>query len=230
MNVAQTVVVLDGSGGGGAPIVNRYAQFDGTNDEALIPAVSHTIAAGTIMIRCKLDVATPAALAQSGLIEWSSAAAGSSHYPFTSGVAYLAPFRVNRAGPITLSAGIPRTGWHWLIIRDDAASGWQVLQSLDNGVLVSVGTAAHEAWVPTNNRFIGRNAAGNHLDGAIDRFIVGDSRWSDAHIQAVIAGGNGPADVLVRYEFNEISGGKFLDSSGNSKDATISGSPVITDF
>ncbi len=32
MNVAQTVVVLDGSGGGAAPVVGKCYHFDGTND------------------------------------------------------------------------------------------------------------------------------------------------------------------------------------------------------
>lgn len=36
---------LDGSGGGG-PVVNRYAQFNGTTDYATIPSVTHTTAAG----------------------------------------------------------------------------------------------------------------------------------------------------------------------------------------
>ena len=221
---------LDGSGGG-APIVNRYAQFDGVNDLATIPATSHTLAAGTVMVRCKLDVATPANLAQSGLISWNNTATGSMHYPFTSGVGYIPQFRLTRVGPITLSALVPRNGWHWLIIRDDAANGWECLQSLDDGVLRSVATQTHEEWATAIfARSVGKTSGGNCFDGGMDRFFVGDSRWSDAQIQAVIAGGNGPGDALVRYEFNEISGGKFIDASGNGKDATITGSPTITAF
>ena len=220
-----------GSGGGVVPVVNRFAQFAGAVDEAIIPATSHTAAAGTVMVRCKLDVATPAALAQSGLISWNNTATGSTHYPFTSGVCYNSIFRLNRAGPITLSASITRTTWHWFITRDDAANGWEMLQAKDDGTLYSVSTAAHEAWVTAIfARNIGKNSGGNYFDGGMDRFLVGDSRWSDAQIQAVIAGGNGPVDTLIRFELDEISGGKFLDSSGNGKHATISGSPVITDF
>lgn len=215
-------------GGVGSGFANYYAQFNGTSDYASIPATSHTSAAGTLMVRCKLDVATPPDYAQSGLIEWSHNSVGSTHYPFNTGALYLSPFRTSRVGPVTPSGSISRTGWHWLIIRDDATSGWEALQSLDDGVLVSISTQSHQAWnTSPNKQYIGANATINKLDGAIDRFLVGDSRWSDAQIQAVIAGGSGPSDVLVRYEFSEISGGTFLDSSGNGKNATITGSPTI---
>lgn len=239
MSIAQSVAGsvassgasrVAGSGGGVVPVVNRFAQFNGTTDEAVFPVITHTINAGTLMVRCKLDVATPAAGAQCAIVEYSVASAGATLYPFTSGQAYVSTFRATRVGPFALSGAVTRTNWHWLIIRDDAASGWQALQSLDDGVLISVATAAHEAWATASNRYIARNGSGNHLDGAIDRMLIGDSRWSDAQVQAVIAGGDGPSGVLARWEFNEIVAGKFLDKSGNSKDATISGAPVITDF
>lgn len=230
MNVAQTVVVLGGSGGGGAPIVNRYAQFNGTTDYATIPAVTHTSAAGTLMVRCKLDVALPASIDQSALVEWASLGIYTSFYPYLS-KCYFPIFRTTRVDAITPSASVTRTAWHWLIIRDDAANGWEALQALDNGTLYSIATAAHQAWnTSPSSRLLGRNSGGNNFDGGMDRFMVGDSRWSDAQIQAVIAGGNGPGDALVRYELNEISGGTFLDSSGNEKHATITGTPIITDF
>ena len=91
-------------------------------------------------------------------------------------------------------------------------------------------SAAHQTWDLSTDRFIGRNASGNMLDGGLDRALFFDTRLSDAECQAVIAGGNGPSGVLARYELNEISGGRFLDASGNGKHATVIGSPVITDF
>jgi len=230
MNVAQTVVVLDGSGGGGAPIVNRYAQFNGVNDYATIPAITHTIAAGTVMVRCKLDVATPASSATSALFDYGIIGTNS-YYVWTTGEAYSTTFVTSRIGPFATSGLITRTNWHWVVIRDNAASGWEYLQAKDDGTLISLATGSHVAWATSPvSRLLGANFSGSKLDGSLDRFLVGDSRWSDAQIQAVIAGGNGPGDALVRFEFNEISGGTFLDSSGNGKHATITGSPVITDF
>lgn len=224
--VSITKNITGGTGTGFA--VNNYAQFDGTNDYATIPAIVHSVAAGTIMVHCRLDVATPGATAQTGLFEWGMAAIGSSHHPFTNGLAYSTTFRTSRVDAISLSGSITRTNWYWIIIRDDDASGWELLQGKDDGTLYSLSTASHQAWnLSPNVRYIGRNTGNNKLDGGLDRLILGNSRWTDAQIQSVIAGGTGPSGVLCRYEFNEIVSSQFLDYSGNGYHATITGSPTI---
>lgn len=214
----------------GGGVVNRYAQFNGTDAFATIPATTHSIASGTFLARVKLDVATPPTAATSGLFAWSSAGFGS-HYPLNTGGIYETCFRTSRVGPITPSASVTRTIWHWVIVRDDAANGWEMLQATDDGTLYSIATTSHEAWAAgPADRLIGKQKNGYFFKGAFDTFAITGLRWSDMQIQAAILANTWQADTLVRYDFNSIVGGKFLDMSGNGKDATITGSPVIMDF
>jgi len=215
------LMLLESSSGG----PNKFARFNGTTDYATIAGTVLSTDAGTLMIRCRLDAATPV-LGKTGLVEMSSPGPDT-HYPYTDGTAFITVFRVTRVDAITLSGTIDRTAWHWFIVRDDAGNGWEFLQGKDDGTLSSRATAAHQAFELVHDYdFIGRSAVGGLLDGDIDRFLWFPTRLGDASIQAVMAGGNGTG-AIARFEFGTDSGGVFTDSSSARKNATITGSPVI---
>lgn len=207
-------------------VVNKLARFNGSTDYATIPSYTLTGSAATFLIRCKMDVATPADWANTGIASLTDPDA--THYPFPNGLAYVALLRNTRVNGIVLSGSVDRDAWHWLICRSDAGNGWELIQALDNGTLYSVSTQTHEAFATTQNAaFIGGYPDGSTLfDGDIDRMLLFNSRLNDGDIQAIIAGGNGASPVF-RYEFSSNAGGVFADSSGNGRHATISGSPAI---
>lgn len=202
--------------------VNRFARFNGTTDYATVPAFTYPTAEGTVLCRCRSTVATPAA-GKASVFEINNGV-GTSHYPYIDDTAYIASFRATRVNAITLSGSVTRTAWHWVIVRTNAGSGWEMLQASDAGTLYSVSTAAHEAFGAPDIT-IGKSNTG-FWEGDIDRFLLFSSRLNDAAIQAIIAGGNGTSP-LARYEFSSSAGGVFADASGNGRDATITGSPTI---
>lgn len=206
--------------------VNRFARFNGTTDYATIPSYTLPGSAATVLIRCKLDLATPTDLPKTGIASFTDP--DTTHYPYSNGLAYVAFLRNTRVDGIALSGSVDRADWHWLICRSDAGNGWELIQALDNGTLYSVSTQTHQAFATTHNAsFIGGNPAwGTLYDGDIDRMLLFSTRLNDAAIQAIIAGGNGASPVF-RYEFSSNAGGVFADSSGNNRHATISGSPTI---
>jgi hypothetical protein len=203
--------------------VNRFARFNGTTDYATVPAFAYPTSEGTALIRCRAVSASPAA-GKAGLMEMSPGGS-TSHYPFNDGFAYISSLRATRVNGITLSGSVDRTAWHWVIVRTNAGSGWEMLQASDAGVLYSVATAAHEAFSSSGQQ-IGTSNGSALWEGDIDRFLLFSSRLNDAAIQAIIAGGNGTSPI-VRYEFSSDAGGVFTDASGNARNATISGSPTI---
>lgn len=207
---------------GSAP-ANRFARFNGTTDYASVGSFVYPTSEGTALIRCRAVSASPAA-GKAGLMEMSPGIS-TSHYPYSDGFAYISSLRATRVNSITLSGSVDRTAWHWVIVRTNAGSGWEMLQASDAGVLYSVATAAHEAF-SSSGQTIGTSNGSAMWEGDIDRFLLFSSRLNDAAIQAIIAGGSG-ASPLVRYEFSSDDGDVFADSSGNNRHATISGSPII---
>jgi len=218
------LLLLGNSSGGVQP--NKLARFNGTTDFAAIETFAMAGTAGTLMIRCKLDAATPAVLSKTGLASLTDPDV--THYPYTDGLAYVGTFRTTRVDSITLSGSVDRSGWHWFVCRTDAGNGWQLIQATDAGTLYSVSTAAHQNFAATQDfAKVGSNNYGSiFFDGDMDRFLLFSTRLSDVEIQAVIAGGNGTSP-LIRYEFSSNAGGIFADASGNGYDATISGTPTI---
>jgi len=217
------LLLLGNSSGGVQP--NKLARFNGTTDYATIENFLMPGSEGTLMILCKLDVATPGD-GTTGIVDLGVPAAGS-HYPYSTGDAYISCFRSSRVGPFALSGSVDRTEWHWFIVRDNAGSGWEFLQGTTAGVLYSCSTQTHEYFSTTmNGSTIGANSQANLFNGDMDRFLLFSTRLSDAQILAVIAGGNGTSP-LIRYEFSSNAGGIFADASGNGYDATISGTPTI---
>jgi len=218
----MSLLMLLGSASAGP---NKFARFNGTTDYAIIAGRVLASAAGTLMIRCRLDTATPE-LGKTGLVELSSPGPDT-HYPYNDGTAFITVFRTSRVDAITLSGTIDRTDWHWFIVRDDATDGWEFLQGKDDGTLSSRSTSAHQAWELTHDYdFIGRSSVGGLLDGDIDRFLWFPTRLNNAAMQAVMAGGNG-SGAIARFEFSSNSGDVFTDSSDAVKNAAITGSPTI---
>lgn len=207
----------------GANSPNRFARFNGTTDYANVSAFVYPTAEGTVLIRCRAVSASPLAN-KAGLAEICPLI-GTSHYPYSDGFAYCSFFRTSRVDGISLSGSVTRTSWHWLVVRTSAGSGWEMIQAKDDGTLYSVSTAAHQAFTSTGQT-VGTSTGQAFWEGDIDRFLLFSTRLNDAAIQAIIAGGNGTSP-LVRYEFSSNTGGVFADSSGNARDATISGSPTI---
>jgi len=203
--------------------VNRFARFNGTTDYATVPTFAYPTAEGTALIRCRAVSASPAA-GKAGLMEMSPGGL-TSHYPYSDGFATGSSFRTSRVESIALSGSVDRTNWHWLVVRTNAGSGWEMIQAKDDGTLYSVATAAHQAF-SSSGQTIGTSNGSAKWEGDIDRFLLFSSRLNDAAIQAIIAGGNGTSP-LVRYEFSSDAGGVFTDASGNGRDATIYGSPTI---
>jgi len=215
------LLLLTPPASGAAP--NKFARFNGTTDYAIVEVFAYPSAEGTVLVRCRADSASPDA-GKAGLCDISPGV-GTSHYPYSDGFAYISSFRATRVNSITLSGSVDRTAWHWFIVRDNAGSGWEMLQATDDGTLYSVATAAHEAF-SSSGQHIGTSNGLSLWDGDIDRFLLFSTRLSDVEIQAIIAGGNGTSP-LVRYEFSSDAGGIFADASGNGYDATISGTPTI---
>lgn len=216
----------------GGSAVNYYTIWDGTDDYADIPSITFPAAAGTLMMRIKLDDATPDTVATSSLIEFADTvgAGGSTHYPFPGFGAYVSIFRTSRVDNITLDGTIPLDGWHWFIVRDSNADGWEFLQGKDDGTLSSRSTQTHQAWSLTPpDTLIASDANGNRFQGRIDRILISSDRWSDAELQAVIAGGTGASNVLARYEMSAV-GASLTDASGNARHATIFGAPTLGNF
>jgi hypothetical protein len=216
----------------GGSAVNYYTIWDGADDYADIPSVTFPAAAGTLMMRIKLDDATPATVATSSIIEFADvvSAGGSTHYPYPGFGAYVSIFRTSRVDNITLDGAIPLDGWHWFIVRDSAADGWEFLQAEDDGTLSSRSTQTHQAWNLTPpDTLIASDASGNRFQGRIDRIVISSDRWSDAQIQAVIAGGTGASNVVARYEMSAV-GASLTDASGNARHAAIFGAPTLGNF
>lgn len=209
-------------GASSSATINRFARFNGTADYATIPAFTYPTAEGTALIRCRAISASPDA-GKASIFEINNGV-GTSHYPYSDGFATGSSFRTSRVDSIALSGSVDRTNWHWLVVRTNAGSGWEMLQASDAGVLYSVSTAAHEAFAAPDMT-IGKSNT-SYWEGDIDRFLLFSSRLNDAAIQAIIAGGNGTSP-LVLYEFSSDDGDVFADSSGNNRHATISGSPTI---
>jgi len=215
------LLLLSQSSSGTGP--NKFARFNGTTDYAIVETFVYPTAEGTVLVRCRADSASPAAN-KAGLCDMSPGV-GTSHYPYSDGFAYDSSFRTSRVDSIALSGSVDRTNWHWLVVRTNAGSGWEMIQAKDDGTLYSVATAAHQAFSSSGQQ-IGTSNGSALWEGDIDRFLLFSTRLSDAAIQAVIAGGNGTSP-LIRYEFSSNAGGIFADASGNGYDATISGTPTI---
>lgn len=217
------LLLLGNSSSGAGP--NKFARFNGTTDFATISPATPTTSAGTLMIRCRLDNAIPAA-GKTAICELYTSFPDT-HYPLNDGTIYVSIFRVDRVGPLTPSGSVDRTGWHWFIVRDDITDNWECLQATDDGTLYSLGTTAHQDFGSQFQwNLIGKSSTGGLFDGDMDRFLWFPTRLSNAAIQAVIAGGNGTSPT-IRYEFSSNAGGIFADASGNGYDATISGTPTI---
>ena len=75
-------------------VVNKLARFNGSTDYATIPSYTLTGSAATFLIRCKMDVATPADWANTGIASLTDPDA--THYPFPNGLAYVALLRNTR--------------------------------------------------------------------------------------------------------------------------------------
>lgn len=215
------LLLLAGTSSGAA--VNQFARFNGTTDYAVVDLFSYPTEEGTMLIRCRATGAGTIGN-KAGLADMTPGV-GTSYYPFSNGLAYQSSFRATRVDGISLSGSVDRTQWHWVVVRTNAGSGWQMLQASDAGVLYSVATTAHEAFTSSQQQ-IGTSNGLAFWDGDIDRFLLMPTRLNDAAIQAIIAGGNGSSPVF-RYEFSSNSGGVFTDASGNARHATITGSPTI---
>lgn len=171
--------------------------FDGSDDYISITNLSASISStATVCLWVKLDVATPAASAQTGLMGITTTLA--SHYPYTDGSAYLGVLRNNRVNSITLPGGVTRTAWHHVaIVTQTGANGWKLYV---NGDLVTqttgetLGTIAY--WV------VGYSGFGHYLDGSIADVRVYDDAKTEADIETIMldATGGGGGGTPVRRQ------------------------------
>jgi hypothetical protein len=205
-------------------IGNSYAHFDGTSDFATLPEFDiGDGTAGTVLARIRYN-GSPSTSGPFNLV-------GSQQfyyvYPATTNI-WCGDLRTSWVEGFSADAGIPKTDWHWVVIRTNAASGWEFLQATDTGTLSSRATASHQNF-PINHAYgvIGKNRSDSDLwGGDIDRLLAFPTRLSDVQIQAIIAGGVG-VGASLRYEFANTVNGRFVDSSVNAVDATITGTPDI---
>lgn len=132
----NTATITD-SGPGGS--FTRSLHLDGTADYIALPNMSSAFGGNTaasLTLWVKLDNANPD-WPQSGLcILGDGRPAGQlTHYPAGGGTSlgYFCPWRatnsttLQRVGPITLPASVPRTNWHHLaFVSTPGASGWKL--------------------------------------------------------------------------------------------------------
>ena len=204
-------------------IGNSFARFNGTTDFATIPDFSiGNGTSGTVLARVR----------HSGV----NTVSGPFNFIYNAPFYYIHPstniwcgdLRSTWVENFTSDTAIPKTAWHWIVIRTDVTNGWEFLQATDAGTLSPRAAAAHENFtVPSSYGVIGKNRSGSEFwDGDIDRLLAFPTRLSNAQIQEIIAGGVGTGASL-RYGFGAIKSNQFIDSSLNSLHATIVGTPTI---
>ena len=204
-------------------IGNSFARFNGTTDFATIPDFSiGNGTSGTVLARVR----------HSGV----NTVSGPFNFIYNAPFYYIHPstniwcgdLRSTWVENFTSDAAIPKTAWHWIVIRTDVTNGWEFLQATDAGTLSPRAAAAHENFtVPSSYGVIGKNRSGSEFwDGDTDRLLAFPTRLSNAQIQEIIAGGVGTGASL-RYGFGAIKSNQFIDSSLNSLHATITGTPTV---
>jgi hypothetical protein len=100
-----------------------------------------------------------------------------------------------------------------------------------NGVAVATSgpndfANAHLKDVPTGNHWLGKSKYGDEpFHGSVDDFQMYGRALSAGEIMTLagVAGGEAvkPYNLITKYEFEETTGDKFLDTSGNGNDAMI---------
>jgi hypothetical protein len=176
--------------------------------------------AGTILVKCRLAVATP--VAKTRLFQ-TKVTSPDSHYPYTDGDIYCDWLRSTRIESITPSGSVNRTLWHWVIVQTDSTDGWNLIQSLDGSTLYTIHSATHET-IGTLNFVL----APVNCQAEIDRVLIFNSRLGASGIGNATAttkttpNSDMPSGMLARYELNNDRGGKLIqDWSGNGRDITL---------
>lgn len=151
----------------------------------------------TVMAWVKLDVATPAGPATSGLWNIGAVYAGNSeHHPYTGGTGYYPTFRgsnnttVARIGPTDLSAGGTRTNWnHVCITTAPGANGWKLII---NNTLITQATGITGVYYDNDLWCFGQSSNGGfYFDGFVWDFRVYDETITNT--APMMAEANAPA-------------------------------------
>ena len=124
---------------------------------------------------------------------------------------------------LSATSALPLNTWSHLAVTVNGNTGTLYV----NGTAVATNTAM--TLHPTNlgsttNNWIGRSQyADPFLNATVDDFQIYNTALSAAAVQT-LAGGTQGAGNVASYRFDETSGATALDSSGNGRNGTITGS------
>lgn len=147
----------------------------------------------SVMAWVKLDVATPAGTAQTGLWNTGAAIGGSAtHHPYTSGVGYYDSFRITsnttatRVDAVNLAAGGTRTNWHHVAVTTSpGASGWKLW--IDGSQITST-TGLVGIYYDSDRWGFGQSSTGGFFfDGYVWDFRIYNKTLTSAELATVIA-------------------------------------------
>jgi hypothetical protein len=178
----------------------------------------------------KLDVATPAAEAQTGFAVLGNAGSGGgNHLPYTDGSYYISLLRWSNSTTsnrltITPPGGVTRTNWHHVtIVTTPGANGWKLFV---NGDQVTQQTGITGVHYPVGGIWsVGRShSAGVNLflDGSVADVRVYTNTLSEGDVETIVAeatgGGGSPArkrqviivGSLERSAWKQDAYGRFL--------------------
>lgn len=153
----------------------RCIEFSGTGQyvQRTTSAWSFPGNAASLSVWLKLDAATPADSAKTGIMQAGATLGGNNHYPFTNGLVYLDAFRTSRE-VITPSGGVSRAAWHLLTITTTASGSWLVYQ---NTTLVHTASANATVTISDGTQIFRLGASATAGTYAMDGQMQRASLW-----------------------------------------------------
>jgi len=134
----------------------------------------------TIIMRLKIDVNTPLASEQTGIIDFQTYGSAS-HYPFTDGNLYFATF-CSATRPISGvdNSGFDKSQWHQLVISvSPGANNYRVYQ---NGHLTTTATGEASVSLPADIR-LGRSVSNRLFQGNVAFFGIWNRQLTQTEIE-----------------------------------------------
>jgi hypothetical protein len=123
---------------------------------------------------------------------------------------------------LSATTALPLNSWSHIAVTLNGTTGTLYV----NGNVAATGTISlHPSNLGnTANNWIGRSQyADPFLNATVDDFQIYNSALTQAQVQT-LAGGTAGAGNVVSYKFDEASGATAIDSSGNGRNGTITGS------
>lgn len=166
------------------PVFGTGLRLDGQGDYLQLPDLSGEFTTeATVSLWIKLDQATPASAAVSGIVDLGDTKNKTSLYPKTSTKAEFNTFRNGAlVKNIPLSAAVDRAQWHHLAITAQPGnSGWVVYQ---NGTLL-VSKTGKNSLSQTSVFTIGKSREDNFTQGVIDEVRLYNRALSAGEVAAL---------------------------------------------